>query len=183
MTRVRNHRRPRPPGRPRKVIAMHESRVSNAQGTTEEHVDIIVIGAGVAGLVAAFSLAESGQSVMVLEARDRTGGRVYTLTDSTKKLPIELGAEFIHGLPSEILDLLREAHIPFTEVEGDNWCFDRDRLSSCEFFSEADQHSCSQDHMEHRKRRHRGRIGRKHYFAARSTRACHRSGWSIAGRP
>lgn len=117
---------------------MHESRVSNAQGTTEEHVDVIVIGAGVAGLVAAFSLAESGQSVMVLEARDRTGGRVYTLTDSTKKLPIELGAEFIHGLPSEILDLLREAHIPFTEVEGDNWCFDRDRLSSCEFFSEVE---------------------------------------------
>jgi monoamine oxidase len=120
MTRVRNHRRLGPPSRPRKVIAPHASRVSDAQATTEEHADVFVIGAGVAGIVAGFSLAESGQSVLVLEARDRTGGRVYTLTDSTKKLPIELGAEFIHGRPSEILELLREAHIPFTEVDGDN---------------------------------------------------------------
>ena len=63
---------------------MHASRVSDKRATTKEDADVIVIGAGVAGLVAAFSLAESGQSVMVLEARDRTGGRIYTLTDSTK---------------------------------------------------------------------------------------------------
>jgi len=116
---------------------MHASRVSK-RATTKEDADVIVIGAGVAGLVAAFSLAESGQSVMVLEARDRTGGRVYTIADATKKLPIELGAEFIHGRPSEIWDLLREADIPVTEVDGDNWCFERDRLSRCEFFSEVE---------------------------------------------
>ncbi len=41
--------------------------------------DIIVIGAGIAGLTSALSLSEKGKSVVVLEARDRIGGRIHTL--------------------------------------------------------------------------------------------------------
>ena len=76
-----------------------------------KHSDVIVVGAGVAGLVAASELAEAGLSVDMLEARDRIGGRVYTLNDLEQKFPVELGAEFIHGRPPEILDMLRKNDI------------------------------------------------------------------------
>ena len=99
---------------------------------------MIVIGAGVAGLVAAADLAAEGLSVIILEARDRIGGRIYTLRDLGQQFPIELGAEFIHGRAPEILDVLRTRKIPISEVTGDNWCFQNGRLSSCDFFSEVD---------------------------------------------
>ncbi|MCS6836210.1 MAG: FAD-dependent oxidoreductase [Anaerolineae bacterium] len=57
---------------------------------------ILVIGAGVAGLSAAHDLAQAGEAVTVLEARDRLGGRVYTRHD-VASFPIEFGAELIHG--------------------------------------------------------------------------------------
>jgi monoamine oxidase len=58
-------------------------------------VDVIVIGAGMAGLRAAQVLTQAGKNVVILEARDRIGGRV--LTDRTGfGFPIELGASWIH---------------------------------------------------------------------------------------
>ena len=56
----------------------------------------LVIGAGVAGLAAARALQGAGEEVVVLEARDRTGGRTHTSYDFAD-VPVELGAEFIHG--------------------------------------------------------------------------------------
>jgi monoamine oxidase len=58
--------------------------------------DTIVIGAGAAGLAAARTLAEGGRAVLVLEAPNRIGGRVWT-DHAIGPLPVELGAEFIHG--------------------------------------------------------------------------------------
>jgi protoporphyrinogen oxidase len=63
----------------------------------ENDADVLIIGAGVAGLAAAYELSRAGVNVIVLEARDRIGGRIYTLHDESSPLPIELGAEFIHG--------------------------------------------------------------------------------------
>lgn len=57
-------------------------------------VDTIIIGAGAAGLAAAQALQAAGERVLLLEARDRVGGRIAT--DRTYG-PVELGAEFIHG--------------------------------------------------------------------------------------
>jgi monoamine oxidase len=59
-------------------------------------LDCIIIGAGAAGLAAARTLHAAGQRVLVLEARDRLGGRAWT-DDHTFPVPLELGAEFIHG--------------------------------------------------------------------------------------
>jgi monoamine oxidase len=69
-----------------------------------KHFDTIVIGAGAAGLAAARRLQDHHQKVVILEARDRIGGRVHTDYDFAAH-PIELGAEFIHGevITSELL--------------------------------------------------------------------------------
>jgi monoamine oxidase len=120
---------------------MQKSKVhsQNAKFGQPDHVEVIVIGAGAAGLVAAAELAETGLSVLVLEARDRIGGRIFTLNDLEQRFPIELGAEFIHGRPPEIMDALRQSKIPISEVDGENWCVQNGRLSSCDFFSEVEE--------------------------------------------
>ncbi|HEY9323457.1 MAG TPA: NAD(P)/FAD-dependent oxidoreductase [Agromyces sp.] len=58
--------------------------------------DAIVIGAGAAGLGAARRLADEGRSVLVLEARNRIGGRMWT-DRTSMSIPIERGAELVHG--------------------------------------------------------------------------------------
>ncbi len=58
--------------------------------------DTLVIGAGAAGLGAARELHDAGERVVVLEARDRVGGRAWTSYDLAPH-PVELGAEFVHG--------------------------------------------------------------------------------------
>ncbi len=106
---------------------------------TENTFDVIIVGAGAAGLTAAAELAEGGLSVIILEARDRIGGRMFTRHDPHSTFPIELGAEFIHGRPPEIWEALRKHKVPVTEVDGDNWCVRKGRISECDFFSEVDK--------------------------------------------
>ena len=67
---------------------------------------IIVIGAGAAGLAAAQFLRNQRQEVIVLEARDRIGGRVHTDYDFAP-FPVELGAEYIHGENVSTFDIER----------------------------------------------------------------------------
>ena len=59
--------------------------------------EVAVIGAGAAGLAAAAELSARGQSVCLLEARDRVGGRIFTRDEPGIPVPLELGAEFVHG--------------------------------------------------------------------------------------
>lgn len=61
----------------------------------------IVIGAGIAGLSAAYHLKSAGIEVVVLEGRDRIGGRVWTSRDFAD-IPVEFGAELIHGRSAEV---------------------------------------------------------------------------------
>lgn len=72
-----------------------------------------------AGLAAARSLAEAGRRVLVLEARARVGGRLLTIYPEGEPTPVELGAEFIHGRPPELLALLDEAGLAYYETGGE----------------------------------------------------------------
>lgn len=74
-----------------------------------QKLDVLVIGAGAAGLAALAELDRAGLNVLCLEARDRIGGRILTVHDPLCPLPIELGAEFVHGKPREIWDIVQGA--------------------------------------------------------------------------
>ncbi len=80
--------------------------------------DVAVIGAGAAGLCAAAQLCRSGYSVVLLEARERIGGRIYTRYSAELPYPIELGAEFIHGDAPVTAALLRAAGVVAVDAAG-----------------------------------------------------------------
>jgi len=69
-------------------------------------VSVLVAGAGLAGLTAAFDLHEMGAAVTVVEARDRVGGRVWTIRDGfTDRQHAEAGGDMIDEAQTEIRDL------------------------------------------------------------------------------
>ena len=81
----------------------------------ESH-DVLVLGAGAAGLMAARELSRAGLRVGVLEARDRVGGRAWTRVDPLSPQPLELGPEFVHGESPEVFSLLREFARAYVEL-------------------------------------------------------------------
>ena len=109
----------------------------NSQVESAGDSEVLIIGAGVAGLAAARAIATAGFSVTILEARDRTGGRIHTIRDPKLRVPIELGAEFIHGRPPETLALAKEAQLLICELPQRHWQIHNKLLiKSAEFFSE-----------------------------------------------
>ncbi len=93
--------------------------------------DVVVIGAGVAGLAAAGELARAGKRVVVLEARARLGGRIETQDIEGADGPVELGAEFVHGRAKELWGCVEAAQSKLEEVDGEVACFERGALGEC----------------------------------------------------
>ncbi len=85
-----------------------------------QRLNVLIVGAGAAGLAAARELAEHGLSAHILEARDRAGGRINTRIDAASKLPVELGPEFIHGRSPHIFELLDKHNLPIYEISGEH---------------------------------------------------------------
>ncbi|MCC6211272.1 MAG: FAD-dependent oxidoreductase, partial [Burkholderiales bacterium] len=99
--------------------------------------DVVVIGAGAAGLAAADALARAGRSVLVLEARERVGGRCWTRSMPGMDAPVEVGAEFIHGQAKATYTLLRRAKIAAVKSVRAQRGFDGRRLRPIRSFAEA----------------------------------------------
>src|SRR5215212_7649157 len=96
--------------------------------------DVIIIGAGAAGLMAAKILSENKITVCVLEARNRIGGRVYTVSKPGFSKPIEAGAEFIHGKLPLTTALLRKTGLERYKVDGELWQIKNGELKKQEDF-------------------------------------------------
>ena len=90
---------------PNMTVRSKNGQVSGAS-VKRTDTDVIVIGAGAAGLSAARELSQHGFRATILEARDRLGGRILTVRDSPFGAPVELGAEFVHGEPAETFEIV-----------------------------------------------------------------------------
>src|ERR1044071_9139017 len=89
--------------------------------------DAIVIGGGAAGLAATRDLSAAGLDVLLLEGRNRLGGRVHTLHEPNLALPIELGPEFVHGEVEEVFRLVRGSGVLIDRLPDLHWGTRRER--------------------------------------------------------
>jgi monoamine oxidase len=83
--------------------------------------DVVVVGAGISGLAAAVDLSRGGLRVLILEARDRVGGRIFTDRSARSAPPIELGAEFIHGGNRALRAAMREIGLRERVLSEKHW--------------------------------------------------------------
>ena len=83
--------------------------------------DVLIAGAGAAGMMAALTIVFTGRTVAIVEAKNRTGGRMHTINNPAFEKPVELGAEFVHGEPPITLELFKKAGIVKQEAGGEVW--------------------------------------------------------------
>ena len=83
--------------------------------------EIIIIGAGASGLMVARELARAGKKVLILEARDRIGGRIWPLSEDEFGYPAQGGAEFVHGEAPFTKALAKEAGMTLIKTRADMW--------------------------------------------------------------
>lgn len=83
-----------------------------------ENPEVVIIGAGAAGLSALLALDRAACSALCLEARNRIGGRIFTRHEPLLPVPVELGAEFVHGRSRAIWDIIESANLTAYDIAG-----------------------------------------------------------------
>lgn len=96
--------------------------------------EILIIGAGASGLAAAYELSMVDKKIIVVEARNRTGGRIHSINDKSFAQIVEAGAEFIHGQLPVTLNLLQKAGIKHHAVHGKTWQINKGAINKSENF-------------------------------------------------
>ncbi len=93
--------------------------------------EIIVVGAGACGLMAARELSKKGKRVLIIESRNRIGGRIWSLPKSKFNFIAEAGAEFVHGEAKITQSLIKEAHLNYKEIPdwAEFWRYKDGRLN------------------------------------------------------
>jgi monoamine oxidase len=93
--------------------------------------DVVIVGAGCAGLAAGRALAAAGARTVIVEARERVGGRIFTqhATSAAGPVAVELGAEFIHGLPRSSWSIVEEAKLGAYELAGSSLIWSDGKLA------------------------------------------------------
>ena len=102
------------------VSLVPESLVVPVLQSSQSKRRIVVVGAGLAGLTAAYELARHGHRVTVLEARPWPGGRVFTVRSFDDQLHAEAGGEWINPKELYILHYVREMGLQLTPDEGED---------------------------------------------------------------
>src|SRR5215813_10894893 len=87
-----------------------------------DRADVVVIGAGAAGVFATRELVQGQRTAICLEARNRFGGRIFTRR-SLARHPIELGAEFVHGTDTIVHRLAAEFGLTLVPHAGETYSF------------------------------------------------------------
>ena len=101
-----------------------------------KRTDVLVLGAGAAGLAAARDLSHAGLRVTIVEARPRVGGRILTVHDPRVPVPLELGAEFVHGEAPQTLEIARAAGLAVIELPDTHELASRGRITPAHDFWE-----------------------------------------------
>lgn len=83
--------------------------------------DVVIVGAGAAGLAAARALSGAGRQVLILEARPRIGGRVFSQQLPALPVAIELGAEFVHGGNASTFSIVQAASLTAVQLPDTHW--------------------------------------------------------------
>ncbi|MBP5975219.1 FAD-dependent oxidoreductase [Brasilonema sp. CT11] len=92
---------------------------------------VLVVGAGIAGLVAAYRLSQAGVPVDIVEARNRIGGRIYTLQNALgTSIPVDLGGEFIDTNHTSLRSLAQELGLQIADL----YAADKDLIQSTSYF-------------------------------------------------
>ncbi|KAM7266193.1 hypothetical protein ACFE04_004090 [Oxalis oulophora] len=93
---------------------------SSNLGRKQSSPSVIVIGSGMSGVAAARALHDASIQVVLLESRDRIGGRVCT--DYSFGFPVDLGASWLHGVSDEnpLAPLISRLGLPLYRTSGDN---------------------------------------------------------------
>jgi monoamine oxidase len=111
------------------LVLGHPSKVGSSQKEFMKNSGrVVVVGAGACGLMCAWELGKAGKKVVILEARDRIGGRVFPLSKQEFGYPAEGGAEFVHGKAKLTRSLIDAAGLHYVAIEGETWRREKGKL-------------------------------------------------------